>query len=1315
MTSFYPSGRDGGRDEDRDRDRERDRRPRSPSRGKGDDDEEAESLRVCPHCDSTEWRMSRKGNWTCAKCNKPWEGETPRASEKPRTPQPVPEAPPKGFARKSKAKPKETGGYEEDSEYTYDYETETDFEEEDEEEPPRTKRPSKAEAPSKKVSRETKVRDDKRVPVDPPRRRSTAERAEREADLARKRQIAADAQLAARIAEKNYTADFGEDPPVRDSAARGSGIPRDADGPPLPVPPTEPPGRPRPKVPPARREDATRPSPPRASPPRSERNRGRSRRRRTADEEPNKKKRRKTEHREESEDPGSGQTKGKGGDKGKGKKGSKGKDRKGYWTFSDDWGWIWATFNTKSEKGARARERSDKGKSKGKGKTKNKSKKGTRRKPGSAERTRAAKGHGREPTELPPSDEDIDPGEEAYRRESRRSPPGGGHDDDDDDGEDDDDDGGGSGWEAYEEPEEETPTNDPTIEPSPPASLAGSNRLPQVGEAPPPPANQRPGSLGGGTPARRSLRSSSASLDTWDERKGPAPGIKWRGGRPPDPPAFEHNPRDLRSYPQWERKVRLWESRVSNWLPPREAALLLLESLTGQAELETEHLQLERVGQADGITYLLGELRQTLGERTLYLKRLYLQEWEVIARQQNESVRGYTNRFKRILLDLRSQEIGLETSFTSETIGYRLLERAKLSPDQARLVLVGSNQSFAYEAIRESLILQFPEGKAPPPIFGAPPQQGTRPAGKGQPAPQGKGASKGRGNYTSQPRPRLVNAAEQEDEEAAAGQEEDQPDGDEEEEGDAEDDMSELTEHLEALSVTTDKLKAITQARRFGTPSKGGSKGAPKPKAAAANVAQKKAASTCRICGQTGHWARECPKNKGGQPSRVQVTEEVAEGEEEQHESFFAFPTEVMDHVSIIPGVPEVYLASAQTSAGHMVLDTACQKLCAGKTWCSSHEELLNQLSLWSVREPTSERFRFGAGPVQQATEKVLLPCVLQGKPLVLRTCELQAEVPLLGSLTLLTTLGATIDLLQRQVYFQKLGVAVPLVRLANRHIAVNILQMETLDGPFPAEFHLWSSTTDELALQPGDAPRQKAATQHYRLDDEEVEPGEHFTFPIEAEYEFGSQSLGSSTSYRRDTPEPCDGPPHDQRTAASMERIGPPNGHARNGTAPLNHSRPSDEDSRSGHRFPAYGSTCPRRNPARSATTGSPISVPAGAPVSTPKRVEERKSARKLRNVPESGVRNENGVRRGPGNLASAVVALALAVAASFTGANIGTGSQEQIGTTPWIWDISINGGTEQESGSSPPEPTGGVRLTVRDDMGIGRSRRNVPSENQL
>ena len=137
-------------------------------------------------------------------------------------------------------------------------------------------------------------------------------------------------------------------------------------------------------------------------------------------------------------------------------------------------------------------------------------------------------------------------------------------------------------------------------------------------------------------------------------------------------------------------------------MPAGEAAMLLLESLTGIAELETEHLALEKVNCETGIQTILDALRAPLSERSLYLKRLYLQEWETVARQQGESVRNFVNRYRRVVQDLQSMQIGLEAAFSSEALGYRLLERCKLSPDQQRIVLVGSQQSFEYELVRSN-------------------------------------------------------------------------------------------------------------------------------------------------------------------------------------------------------------------------------------------------------------------------------------------------------------------------------------------------------------------------------------------------------------------------------------------------------------------------------------------------------------------------------------------------------------------------------------------------------------------------------------
>ena len=106
--------------------------------------------------------------------------------------------------------------------------------------------------------------------------------------------------------------------------------------------------------------------------------------------------------------------------------------------------------------------------------------------------------------------------------------------------------------------------------------------------------------------------------------------------------------------------------------------MLLLESLPGVAELECEHIPLEKVNCDQGIENILSALRAPLSERSLYMKRLYLQEWENVSRQMNESVRSYVNRYRRVVQDLQSMQIGLEAAFSSEALGYRLLERAPL-------------------------------------------------------------------------------------------------------------------------------------------------------------------------------------------------------------------------------------------------------------------------------------------------------------------------------------------------------------------------------------------------------------------------------------------------------------------------------------------------------------------------------------------------------------------------------------------------------------------------------------------------------------
>ena len=251
----------------------------------------------------------------------------------------------------------------------------------------------------------------------------------------------------------------------------------------------------------------------------------------------------------------------------------------------------------------------------------------------------------------------------------------------DHDGDDDDEDGEGR---KREQAESETLTQDPVVDPDnlrplsrrqkkaarnvPPAPhgrAQSHQQVPQGPKVPPPPNVPRPDDLSGQStqwnPQGKSQRrpsdqwrydmlqnlSKAMTRDKnadWNNKKGPQPGVKYRGGAPPPPPAWSYSRDDLRAFQKWERKLQVWRVQISSYLPPNEAAMMLYVSLKGGAEEELEYCSLDSINNDKGIDFILESLRKPLMTRSIYLKRRYLHEYENIQRSPNESIKAYCNR-----------------------------------------------------------------------------------------------------------------------------------------------------------------------------------------------------------------------------------------------------------------------------------------------------------------------------------------------------------------------------------------------------------------------------------------------------------------------------------------------------------------------------------------------------------------------------------------------------------------------------------------------------------------------------------------------
>jgi hypothetical protein len=214
--------------------------------------------------------------------------------------------------------------------------------------------------------------------------------------------------------------------------------------------------------------------------------------------------------------------------------------------------------------------------------------------------------------------------------------------------------------------------------------------------------------------------------------------------------------------------------------------------------------------------------------------------------------------------------VNINAVYDDESRGARLLDRLRLSLEQQRMILVGTNQSLNFDHVKEAAILQFPEHRpAPFVVYHKEFDRNKTDTGKNdrndQQRPQhgkgGKGSSgksnakdKGKGNsgpsftkstyLTEIPENEATENDGEEDEkdnqsEAFEDQEEDEDQ--ETPEDDVDPDQADVDLAAHCLTVTARRLAGLKLGRKF---SGQGNK----------SIAQRKADSHCSACGVKGHW-----------------------------------------------------------------------------------------------------------------------------------------------------------------------------------------------------------------------------------------------------------------------------------------------------------------------------------------------------------------------------------------------------------------------------------------------------------------------------
>ena len=139
----------------------------------------------------------------------------------------------------------------------------------------------------------------------------------------------------------------------------------------------------------------------------------------------------------------------------------------------------------------------------------------------------------------------------------------------------------------------------------------------------------------------------------------------------------------------------------------------------------------------------------------------------------------------------------------------------------------------------------------------------------------------------------------------------------------------------------------------------------------------------------------------------------------------------------------ETLMLTKDDPPGLAILDSGCTKTMHGSQWAQRFEEALAEYNKRPIILEKTPKFHGVGGETISTTVKIF-PIGIGGNDGEIHSAETEGSTPLLISRPFMQDLGTVIDFAANTVTFDEIGVyALPLVRTARGHLAVNLLDFE--------------------------------------------------------------------------------------------------------------------------------------------------------------------------------------------------------------------------------------------------------------------------------